>query len=289
MSDSEGNESFSSALEAPSVDIRYPLGKGEVESLRKKLERIVLIQQTDSKYHKAVEDMKDQTSISLLVEPSFYGRHQATSVLAVATANDTYIFDIKALGCIFPEVARILEAEQPRKVVHYSHRIADHMRHKHRLTLGGICDSFVALCLARQERSPCSLPEAISLVLGLPMEGLVCEEVIGARESRRNFTARPLTRSQLRYMAKMVQLQHLMHDRLIYGSICAEVQRMSLEFSHNYSGFTSCDVAINMGPSSRFGFHLIDPSYKMTDDRGITLPTADEIDRQELEDIKSRK
>ncbi|KAH8366728.1 hypothetical protein KR084_004609, partial [Drosophila pseudotakahashii] len=271
MSDSEGNDSFSSALEVPPINVRFPLAKGEVESLENKLDRIVWIQQTDSKYHKALEDMRDQTSISLLVEPSFYGRHQATSVLAVATAHETYIYDIKALGRIFPELAKILEAEQPRKVVHYSHRIADHMHHQHGLTLGGICDSFVALCLARHERTPCSLPEAISLVFGQPMEDLMCEEVIGASESRRNFTTRPLTHSQLRYIAKMVQLQHLMHDRLIYHSICPEVQRMSLEFSHNYAGYRSCDVAINMGPSSRFGFHLIDPSYKVTNEE-ITLP-----------------
>ncbi|XP_044251861.2 protein Exd1 homolog [Drosophila takahashii] len=288
MSDSEGNDSFSSALEAPSVNIRFPLAKAEKESLENKLDRIVWIQQTDSKYHKALEDMRDQTSISLLVEPSFYGRHQATSVLAVATANETYIFDIKALGRIFPELGKILEAEQPRKVVHYSHRIADHLHHQHGLTLGGICDSFVALCVARQERTPCSLPEAISLVFGLPLEDLLCEEVIGASESRRNFTNRPLSRSQLRYLAKMVQLQHLMHDRLIFDSICSEVQRMSLEFSHNYSGYRSCDVAINMHPSSRFGFHLIDPSYKRSDE-GIMLPTPEEIDRQELEHKKSRK
>ncbi|XP_050745696.1 protein Exd1 homolog [Drosophila biarmipes] len=217
-----------------------------------------------------------QQSATIVFCPSFYGRHQATSVLAVATANETYFFDIKALGSIFPQLARILEVEHPRKVVHYSHRIADHMHHKHRLTLGGICDTFMAL------------PEAISLVFSLPMEDLLCEEVIGANESRRNFTARLLSRSQMRYIARMVQLQHLMHDRLIYGSICEEVQRMSLAFSHNYSGFRSCDVAINMGPSSPFGFHLIDPSYKMTANRRITLPTPVEIDRQELEHKKSR-
>ncbi|XP_043949776.1 protein Exd1 homolog [Drosophila biarmipes] len=190
---------------------------------------------------------------------------------AQGTTHETYFFDIKALGSIFPELARILEVEHPRKVVHYSHRIADHMHHKHRLTLGGICDTFMAL------------PEAISLVFSLPMEDLLCEEVIGASESRRNFTARLLSRSQMRYIARMVQLQHLMHDRLIYGSICEEVQRMPLAFRHNYSGFRSCDVAINMGPSSRFGFHLIDPA-----NRRITLPTPDEIDRQELEHKKSR-
>ncbi|XP_017128657.1 protein Exd1 homolog [Drosophila elegans] len=288
MSDSDGNDSFCSAFEAIPVNIRFPLSHDELESLDKKLTRIVYIQQTDASYHRALNDIKDQPSISLMIEPSFYGRHQATSVLAVATANETYIMDIKALGSIFPEMAKILEADQPRKIVHYSHRVSDHFRYKHGIVLAGVCDSFVALCVARQEKSPCSLPEAISLVFGLPVQDLLCEEVIGASESRRNFTARPLTQSQLRYLARMVQLQHRMHDRLIFNSICAQVQRMSMEFSRNFLGLQSSDVALNMGPGSRFGFHLIDSCYKLTAE-GTTLPTPEEIDHHELEQRKGRK
>uniref|UniRef100_A0A6P4DWT1 Protein Exd1 homolog n=1 Tax=Drosophila rhopaloa TaxID=1041015 RepID=A0A6P4DWT1_DRORH len=288
MSDSDGNDSFCSAYDDIPANIRFPLSHDELESLNKKLTRVVYIQQTDATYHRALNDIRDQSSISLMVEPSFYGRHQVTSVLAVATANETYIMDIKAIGSIYPEMAKILEADQPRKIVHYSHRISDHLRHKHGIILAGVCDSFVALCMARQEKSPCLLPEAISLVFGLPLKDLLCEEVMGSSESRRNFTARPLTPSQLKYMARMVQLQHRMHDRLIYNNICAQVQRMSMEFSRNYSGFQSSDVALNMSPSSRFGFHLIDPCYKIADE-GVALPTPEEIDHHELEQQKGRK
>ncbi|XP_017052073.1 protein Exd1 homolog [Drosophila ficusphila] len=288
MSESDGNDSFSSAVETIPANITFPLSKTEIESLERKLNRIVVIQQADSNYHKALGDIKDQASISLVVEPSFYGRHQPTSILAVATSSESYVFDIKALGSIFPEMARILEADKPRKVVHYSHRIADHLIHKHGISLGGICDSFVALCLARQDKTPCSLPKAISLVFALPMEDILCGEVIGASESRRNFTARPLTSSQLRYLARMVQLQHTMLDRLIYGSICAEVQRMSMEFSQNFLTNRSSDVAMKMAPGSRFGFHLIDPCCEIANE-GISLPTPKEIERHETEHQKGRK
>ncbi|EDW94367.2 protein Exd1 homolog [Drosophila yakuba] len=267
MSDSDGNDSFSSALNSLPLNICFPLTKVEMKTLEKQMDRIVLIQQADTAYHRALKEIKAQGSISLLVEPSFYGRHQTTSVLVVATVNETYIFDIRALGSIFPELAKILEADQPRKVVHYSHRIADHLLHRQRISLSGIFDTFVALCLERNERLPISLSEAISFVFGIPMDEILCEEVTGAYESRRNFTARPLTHNQIRYMARMVQLQHLMHHRLNCSEIfCAEVQRISLAFSHSYYGLRSCDVAINMAPASRFGFQLIDSLYKSTDE-----------------------
>ncbi|KAH8257330.1 hypothetical protein KR038_007425, partial [Drosophila bunnanda] len=264
MTDTDSEDSVSSyfsALESNPIDasICSPLTSHELESLERKLNQIIFIQQTDVKYHTALRNMRDQSSISLLVEPSFYGRHQTTSVLAVATANETYIFDIRALGTIFKEMAEILEAELPRKVVHYSHRITDHLDHRHGIRLGGIWDTFVVLCVARREKSPCSLPEAISLVFGLPLEGLLCEEVSAGSESRRNFLARPLTQSQLRYLAWMAILQHRMHERLIYGNICSEVQRMSRAFSQKYSDLPmSSEVALNMAPGSHFGFGAID-------------------------------
>ncbi|KAH8384350.1 hypothetical protein KR200_001427, partial [Drosophila serrata] len=263
MTDSDSDDSVSSyfsALESNPMDasICSPLTSHELESLERKLNQIIFIQQTDVKYHTALRNIRDQSSISLLVEPSFYGRHQPTSLLAVATVNETYVFDIRALGAIFKELAAILEAEQPRKVVHYSHRITDHLDKRHGIQLGGIWDTFVVLCVARREKTPCSLPEAISLIFGLPLEGLLCEEVTGGIESRRNFSARPLTQSQLRYLARMAILQHRMHDRLIYGHICSGVQRMSQAFSQKYTDLPmSSEVAVNMAPGSHFGFGAI--------------------------------
>ncbi|KAH8269996.1 hypothetical protein KR018_001878, partial [Drosophila ironensis] len=263
MSDSD-DSSTSSYNSAEGVQVRFLLHESEVENLEEKLQRIVYIQQTDVKYHRALADMRDQSILSLVVEPSFYGRHQATSVLAVATANETYIFDIKALGSIFPELRRILVAEQPRKVVHYGHRIVDHLFHQHGFRLGGICDCFTALCVARRECTPCTLPEAISLVFGLPPEELVCTELSSTMESLRNFSGRPLTNSQKNYLARITILQMKLHDRLIYDRICADVQRMSMDFSTNFSKMKlESSVGLEMGPSSRFGFDSIDPHYRI--------------------------
>ncbi|XP_041449402.1 protein Exd1 homolog [Drosophila obscura] len=75
--------------------------------------------------------------------------------------------------------------------------------------------------MARQDSCPCSLPEAISSVFNIPLGELLCEEVTGTKESRKLFTARPLSQGQLRFLARMAILQHHMHDRLIFGNICA--------------------------------------------------------------------
>lgn len=274
---SEGEESdasFYSASDKVSENSKacIPLEEHELENLKKKLQRIVYIQHTDRNYHHALADMRDQTILSLLVEPSFYGRHQKTSVVVVATANETYVFDVQALGgTIHPEFRSILEAKRPRKVVHYSHRIGDHFNHRHGIRLGGICDSFTALCLARRERTPRTLPEAVSLVFGLPVEKLLCKEVSGSRESLRNFIARPLTHSQLRYLARLAILQLKMHDRLIYDNICAEVQHMTLDFNQIYTG--DAYAALQMGPTSHHGFESIDHCYKINTEE-LVSPTA---------------
>ncbi|XP_023167604.2 protein Exd1 homolog [Drosophila hydei] len=237
----------------------------ELLSLEQKLQRIIVIQQTDQSYHQALNDIRDQAIISVLVEPSFYGRHCKTSVIVIATANNTYVFDLKALGAIFPELGVLLEAEYPRKIMHYSHRICDLLLHQHKLKVNGICDTFVALCVARQDRSHCTLQDAITLILELAPTELTCNEITSANESVRTFTARPLSRSQLRYLATLAILQHRLHDTLIYGNICFDLQEMSEKFSCEFNRQKRSDeVALNMQPGSNAGFDCINPYYKIS-------------------------
>ncbi|XP_022225040.2 protein Exd1 homolog [Drosophila obscura] len=278
-SDDDSEVSFKTAEEtSPSRGKTiFPITSHELSSLETKLNRIVYIQQADAVYHKAISDMRNQMSISLVAEPSFYGRHRPVAVLVVATTNQTYVFDIQALGAIFPELVKLLEAEHPRKVVHYSHRIADQLLYKHRINLKGVSDTFVALCVARQDRSPFLLQEAISSVFNIPLIELLCEEVTGVRESRKLFTARPLSVGQLRFLGRMAILQNQMHDRLIFGNICAGMQRMSATFSQSFCRFRNgSDVAMYMGPKSRFGFQCIDPYYNSCADF-LPLPEANLI------------
>ncbi|KAH8405342.1 hypothetical protein KR222_005812, partial [Zaprionus bogoriensis] len=231
----------------------------ELLSLENKLKRIQFIQQADQSYHMAIHDIRDQSIISVLVEPSFYGRHCSQNLIVIATANNTYVFDIKALGGIFPELSSLFIAEYPRKIMHYSHRICDQLLYQHKLKVNGICDTFVALCVARQDRTIFSLRETISLVFNIPAEQLTCEEIEGISESKRNFTGRPLSNGQLQHLAKIAILQQKLHDRLIYGNICIGLHEMSSKFSCEFNQNKNSDqVAINMRNGSRSGFNYID-------------------------------
>lgn len=256
----------------------------EVSSLEEKLQRIVVIQQTDQSYHMGINDIRDQAIISVLVEPSFYGRHCNKNVIIIATSNNTYVFDLKALGGIFPELSRLLNAEYPKKIMHYSHRVCDQLYHQHKLNVNGICDTFVALCVARQDRSIISLREAISHMFNIPITELTCQEIddvsiinkimlsslrftfsLQITESKRNFTARPLSRGQLQYLAKIAILQQKLHDRLIYENICIGLQEMSSKFSCQFNKNKNSDqVALNMNTGSSSGFECINPYYEIS-------------------------
>lgn len=261
----------------------------EISSLEQKLQRIVVIQQTDQSYHMAINDIRDQAIISVLVEPSFYGRHCNMNVIIIATANNTYVFDLKALGGIFPELLSLFNAAYPKKIMHYSHRVCDQLYHQHKLIVNGICDTFVALCVVRQNRSILSLRDAISMMFNIPMSELTCEEIDGVSmnincyyyfiliysvlfifspqitESKRNFTARPLSRGQLQYLAKIAILQQKLHDRLIYGNICVGLQEMSSKLSCQFKKNRNSDqVALNMNTGSNSGFENIDPFYEIS-------------------------
>ncbi|KAH8307364.1 hypothetical protein KR044_010706, partial [Drosophila immigrans] len=242
-----------------------PLLSHEIKSLETRLSRIVFIQQTDQSYHLALDDIRDQSEISLLVEPSFYGRHCKTSVIVIATSNNTYVFDVRALGRIFKPLSELLEAKVPRKIMHYSHRISDLFVHQHNIKIDGICDTFVELCVVRQDRENCSLREAISLILKIPMSDLTCEEIDGPRESQRNFTGRPLSNGQLQYLGKLAILQQKLHGRLIYGNICNELQQMAKNFSSEFIiNPNSDEVAINMRPDSKAGVENINQHYSIS-------------------------
>ncbi|XP_017840268.2 protein Exd1 homolog [Drosophila busckii] len=226
--DNRSEDSFSTAPDRDNTINSSPLLPHERLSLEQKLRRIILIQQNDKSYHQALCDIRDQVSISVLLEPSFYGRHSKTSVLVIATANNAYIFDIKALGKICPEMGSVLQATNPRKIMHYSHRLCDQLYFEHRLKVNGICDTFVEFSLARRDRTLCSLVEAISLVLEIDISEL---NINSKCESQRNFTGRPLSKDQMVHLGKIAILQGKLHDRLIYDNICKDIQHMSSKLS----------------------------------------------------------
>ncbi|XP_023032521.1 protein Exd1 homolog [Drosophila willistoni] len=264
MDDTDSECSFHSANEDPPewTLLQYPLLPQELNLLNRQLEKIVYIYQADAAYHKALKDISNETRISIVMEPSFYGRHRAASVLTIATDQQAYVFDILSLGAIFPDLAHILTADSPKKVVHYGHRIADQLYYRHSLELNGTTDTFVATCLARQDNKPCTLAEAISMVFELPLNELLCEELLGTTLSRQDFTGRPLSSGQVIYLAKMAILQSKLLDRLMNDKMATSIQQISKVFSKQFrDNPISSEVALGMAPLSRYGFHCIDQQY----------------------------
>ncbi|XP_030370363.1 protein Exd1 homolog [Scaptodrosophila lebanonensis] len=234
-SSTDDNDSFISVISHSDMDISKisaPLTSmlpHELDSIDQKIQQLVYINQTDKNYHCALQDIRDQSIVSMIFEPSFYGHHQRTSVIVVATANNTYIFDMQALYVVFKDLRKLLEADHPRKIVHYSHRICNQLLSVHNVKLGGICDTFVALCIARKQNKPSTLTEAIALVLKVSLTEP--NEIV---ESRRLFKARPLYQYQLDYLAKLALYQEKLHDRLLYEVVCEKMLRMTEEFSESF-------------------------------------------------------
>ncbi|XP_030372586.1 protein Exd1 homolog [Scaptodrosophila lebanonensis] len=278
-SSDDDNESFISAISHSDMDIfriLEPLTSmlpHELDSIDQKLQRLVFINQTDVKYHRALQDIREQSIVSMILEPSFYGRHQRTSIIVIATANNTYIFDMQALDFIFKDLRYVLEADHPRKIVHYSHRICNHLLSLHNIKLGGICDTFVELCIARKQNKPSTLSEAIALVLKVSLS-----EPKEITESRRLFKARPMYQYQLDYLAKMALYQEKLHDRLIYEVVCEKMLSMSKKFSESFDKIEfGSDIMLGMQPLSEQGFEHINP-YHCAIPYSVKIPSAKDIE-----------
>uniref|UniRef100_A0A1A9ZJM2 3'-5' exonuclease domain-containing protein n=1 Tax=Glossina pallidipes TaxID=7398 RepID=A0A1A9ZJM2_GLOPL len=193
------------------------LSNFELNKLQTQVKDFVYIVQTDQKYHNALADITNQSLIALIIEPVESCRNNKTSVIAIATATNVYIFDILYLGKVYPDFGRILEAKYPRKVVHNSHKIVDHLQHRQNVNLSGIFDTFVAYCLVSDDKTHRSLEETIQDTLNMPLTYFETEET-----KSNPFTPykRPLTNAWLSLIAKKALLQlklaeYILHKRML--------------------------------------------------------------------------
>lgn len=142
-------------------NLNIQLSALDLQLLQNQIDGTIFIKQIDQKYHKALNDIKSQSIIGLLIDPIQMGRNCKTSVLAVSTPYNIYIFDMLALVKIFKELRLILESERPRKAVHYSHKVADHLKYRHNVLLKGVFDTFLAYCVVTGEKTNLTLEETI--------------------------------------------------------------------------------------------------------------------------------
>ncbi|XP_073837312.1 protein Exd1 homolog [Musca autumnalis] len=237
----------------------------DFQLLQTQYDSLVFITQTDQKYHKAIADIRTQTMIGLLIDPWQCARHRKTSLIAISTPHNIYIFDIISLGKVFKELRLILEsAERPRKAVHYSHRIVDHFKHRHGIELAGIFDTFVSYCLVSNEKTNKSLEEVVQQIFNISnvyfhMEG---EE----NKSTSNPYGRPLCTEYRLKIAKLVAFQLKLYDHLLHEHMLRNFYKQCQKFSHTLAhNEDDYEVAQQLHAKSTIGHEHIQPDGNWKD------------------------
>uniref|UniRef100_A0A1I8M6Z4 Uncharacterized protein n=2 Tax=Musca domestica TaxID=7370 RepID=A0A1I8M6Z4_MUSDO len=248
----------------PCEGFSIQLSAMDFQLLQTQYDSLVYITQTDQKYHKAVADIRSQTMIGLLIDPLECARHRKTSLIAVATPNSIYLFDILSLGKVFKELRSILESsERPRKAMHYGNRFVDHFKHRHGLDLSGIFDTFVAYCLVTDEKTNKSLEQTVQQVFNISN---VYFKFDMEQNINTNPYVRPLSAAYRLRIAKLVAFQlklydHLLHEHML-RNFYKQCQKFSLTLVHNEDDY---DVAQQLHSKSTLGHDHIQPDGNWKD------------------------
>lgn len=128
--------------------VRRQIGKksfteSEIENLQNNATKnAVYIAQFDVNYHNAISDLEQQKIIAVHSENQFGRLEPIRPLIAMATCNRVYLFDILRLG-MKKELKRIFSAESPRKIVHSSAQLADYLHHTESCSLKNAFDTLV--------------------------------------------------------------------------------------------------------------------------------------------------
>lgn len=132
--------------------ITTTIDDAEMKHIDERIRSAVLIVQCDVSYHQALEDLRRQEIVGLNIEGSRLGRLRFGSLLAFSTMDKIYLFDLKSFGRIFSDMKKILESNKPRKIVHNSCLIVDHLKRQYKCQLNGIQDTLVSSFLSNSTR-----------------------------------------------------------------------------------------------------------------------------------------
>ena len=94
-----------------------------------------------------MEDIKAEQKVGVSVEGAAFGRHNAVSLVSLATPRCTFLFDICTLGdAAFDNGLReILESQQIEKVMHDCRFVSDCLYHRHRVSICNVYDTQVSV------------------------------------------------------------------------------------------------------------------------------------------------
>jgi uncharacterized protein (DUF1778 family) len=146
------------------------ISKSAFSTVEETIQNYQYIQQTDSHYHNAINDLKTQDYVGVNLENDMPGRLGQTSLLVMTTSKNIYLFDILCLGSIFPELKRVLESRYPRKIVHNGRTLVDNLKHTQNIQLQPVFDTFVAHVAITKAKESISIEECVNYHFNLTLK-----------------------------------------------------------------------------------------------------------------------
>ncbi|XP_055838788.1 protein Exd1 homolog [Episyrphus balteatus] len=255
--DADAAESLTSSSDQendrPKSDYLVPITCDELDRIQSIVSSSIYIFQVDQRYHKAITNLKQQSTIGLHIEPSNFGRHNRTSLLALTTCQNIYIFDLISLGGIFKDLKNILQARSPKKAVYNSNKIADNLQYKHNVQLEGIFDIFVAHCLISKQKALTEFDECVANYLNIPINYFQ-----GDDELQVKIYDRPLPKTHLDVLSKKAAFLLKLYDHMVHEIMLKNFYKQCKEYSETFTK-NECDVevAMQMAPNSTHGIGCI--------------------------------
>lgn len=256
--DDDATDSVTSSSSDPDTDpikSKYlvPITCDELDRIQALVSSVICIFQVDQRYHKAIANLKQQSVIGLQIEPSNFGRHNRTSLLAVTTHQEIYIFDLVSLGAIFKDLKSILQSKSPKKVLYNSNKVVDNLKHKHNVQLEGIFDIFVGHCLVSGQRTPIEFEQCVVVYLNIPLNYFHHENDLKAK-----IFDRPLSRAYLEVLSKRAAFLLKLYDHMVHEIMLKNFYKQCRDYSESFAK-NQCDVevAMQMAPGSTHGVSCI--------------------------------
>lgn len=117
----------------------------EVDRIQNAMKHHVYIAQYDKNYHDAIADLKQQKIIAVNSENNFGRLETMRPLIAVASGERVYLFDMLRLGAMKKEFKAIFIANSPRKIIHRSAQFCDYLAHTEKCTINNVFDTLVCL------------------------------------------------------------------------------------------------------------------------------------------------
>lgn len=115
----------------------------EIQRIQNSMTNAVYISQFDDKYHQAIADLKQQKIIAVNSENNFGRLDLKRPLLAIASGQRVFLFDMLRLGAMKKEFKEVFSANSPRKIIHRSTQFADYLAHTEKCALNNVFDTLV--------------------------------------------------------------------------------------------------------------------------------------------------